>query len=349
MGRMGRRIILPPRLRSFHFLPVNIAPSKHQAFISQQQHVFLAPISNQGTKQSTAPRDNMSDMMVPPTFCQRVNDLAEPAPLLLGSAWNFTVVFLDTVFRRGELLAPVLRMSQIRAEGFSRFWIKFSGARDPASSIPAERVGSSALMPALLSTASGVILDIGPGTGTQMPLLTSPDIKAIYGAEPTDGLHTDLLAKIDSCGLSSKYQILHCGAEPQSLIPALDKAGFKELGSGVFDTIICVRVLCSVPRPEETIQGLYRLLKPGGKLLIAEHVVNPWCTRQGSIVGRLAQLFYTLLGWPFFMGSCDMNRDTGKMLRKAAERDGGWASDTLKTSFAWGPMPYVSGILVKRS
>nr|KMM67153.1 LOW QUALITY PROTEIN: hypothetical protein CPAG_03488 [Coccidioides posadasii RMSCC 3488] len=181
-------------------------------------------------------------------------------------------------------------MSQIRAEGFSRFWIKFSdclhlqlvqtafdgspaaimlscevqnvfdsrrfcltptldyihltmshpqklnppfpllGARDPPSSIPAEPVGSSALMPALLSTASGVILDIGPGTGTQMPLLTNPGIKAIYGAEPTDGLHTDLLAKIDSCGLSSKYQILPLRRRAAIPHPSLGQGGLQGAG-----------------------------------------------------------------------------------------------------------------------
>lgn len=181
-----------------------------------------------------------------------------------------------------------------------------------------------------------------------MPLFTNPKISAIYGAEPTTGLHADLRAKVAHCGFSGRYHILSCGAEPQSLLPALDKADFEKLGSGVFDTIVCVRVLCSVPRPEETIRGLYRLLKPGGKLLVAEHVVNPWTTREGSVVGRLTQLLYTFLGWPFFMGACHMGRDTARTLRKAAEEDGGWESDTLQTSFAWGPLPYISGTLVKK-
>lgn len=40
---------------------------------------------------------------------------------------DFAVVLLKRMVLRGELLAPVLRLSQLRSEAFSRFWIKFSG------------------------------------------------------------------------------------------------------------------------------------------------------------------------------------------------------------------------------
>lgn len=172
----------------------------------------------------------------------------------------------------------------------------------------------------------------------------------MYGAEPCAPLHADLSAKIASCGLSSKYRILSCGAEPHSLIPALQKAGFSaaEMQAGVFDTVCCVRVLCSVPNARQTIRGLYDLLKPGGRLLVCEHVVNPWTSAKGSVVARLSQAVYTVLGWSFFMGDCHMNRDTEATLMEVGEQDGGWASVELEKSFGWGPLPYVSGTLVKR-
>ena len=118
---------------------------------------------------------------------------------------------------------------------------------------------------------------------------------------------------------------------------------------GVFDSIVCTRVLCSVPRPEETIGGLYRLLKPGGKMLVCEHVVNPWTTRKGSKLARAIQGLYTILGWSFFMGDCHMNRDTGKILKEAASADGGWESVDLESDFEWTTLPYVSGVLVKKN
>jgi SAM-dependent methyltransferase len=171
----------------------------------------------------------------------------------------------------------------------------------------------------------------------------------MYGAEPCIGLHAKLLANVQSSSLSNRYQILPCSAEPQALFPALEKVGFSDLEHGVFDAIVCARVLCSVPRPEETIRGLYRLLKPGGKLLVCEHVVNPWLTRKGSMFARAMQLVYGLLGWSFFVGDCHLNRDTEKMLRDAAMGDGGWGVVDLETSFTWSTLPYVSGTLIKRT
>jgi SAM-dependent methyltransferase len=86
-------------------------------------------------------------------------------------------------------------------------------------------------------------------------LLCSPAIEALYGAA------SDLGAK-------------------------LRKQGLDQSTGGVFDTIICVRVLCSVLDLEQTAEELYSFLKPGGKLLVTEHVVNPWRTAKGSVVAR---------------------------------------------------------------
>ena len=48
------------------------------------------------------------------------------------------------------------------------------------------------------------------------------------------------------------------------------------------------------------------------------------------------------------MGDCHMNRDTAKALRNVAAVDGGWESVELERSFEWGPLPYISGTLVKK-
>jgi SAM-dependent methyltransferase len=122
------------------------------------------------------------------------------------------------------------------------------------------------LLLAILSQASGVVLDVGPGTGTSsMPLLTSPAITAIYGIEPCAGLHAGLRTSAVEAGLAGKYTVLPCSVAAETLHPELEKCGLvlHGNGKGVFDTIICVRVLCSVPDIEKTVCEVYDLLKPG--------------------------------------------------------------------------------------
>lgn len=189
------------------------------------------------------------------------------------------------------------------------------------------------------------MLDVGPGTGTQMPLLRSPAIKAIYGAEPCHGLHEELRARADANGLGEKYHILPCSVVGSELNPVLQKHGLDRTDRGIFDTIVCVRVLCSVPNMQQTVNELYALLRPGGKLLITEHVVNPWRTAKGSVVARAMQTLYGALGWSFFLGDCCLNRDTERALRSAGE----WESVDLDRWFGRTVMPYISGVLVKKS
>lgn len=157
-------------------------------------------------------------------------------------------------------------------------------------------------------------------------------------------------------GEAYKYHILSTGTTASELIPALKatKTGVvdtyeRDPSQGIFDTLLCVRILCSVPEMERTIGELYGLLRPGGRLLITEHVVNPWRKAKGSVVGRLAQAIYQLLGWRWFMGGCSLDRDTDGALRRAAEKDGGWEISELESSFEWSALPYVSGFLIKKT
>lgn len=278
------------------------------------------------------------------------------------------------------------------------------------------------------------MLDIGPGSGSQLPLMkrlikgskgmAAGRVKKIYGAEPCTFLHKQLQANIDSLGLSDEYTIVNAPAEKAVLLPALRDLGVfgagatatggagdvmegisaakatisrrrtrastaaaaaaaEAEGERIFDSIVCIRVLCSVPDPEKTIADLYSMLKPGGKMIILEHVKNPggFGTPGGSLVARTMQILYHALGWSFFVGDCHMDRDTQLSLLKAPvlaralrrdlqshnskitgskevedeeegeEGEGGgdsWEEVDLTVDFDWGPLPYLSGVLVKR-
>lgn len=245
------------------------------------------------------------------------------------------VVFIE---RRPLLL---FNITKLRYKSFARLWTK--NGKELSIEMPGP-------LTELLSACSGVVLDIGPGSGEMLSRFDAKRITAMYGAEPAEDLHKDLWRNAQKKGFGDKYHALLCGAEPESLIPALHKSevlkvsGRAGLGSdGVFDEICCVRVLCGVPHPQETINGLYSLLKPGGRMVICEHVVNPWRT-EGRILARLMQFVYTLLGWPFFMGGCELQRHTLNFLELA----GKWDKFELKYYGPKDAIPFVVGELIKK-
>ena len=100
-----------------------------------------------------------------------------------------------------------------------------------------------------------------------------------------------------------------------------------------------VQVLCGVPRPEEMVREMYKLLKPGGQMVIYEHV------RSDDFLSGLVQNVFNVI-WPFMLGGCNLNRPTGLYLRRA----GHWEKVELQEpgkEDAWTAIPRVSGVMVK--
>jgi ubiquinone/menaquinone biosynthesis C-methylase UbiE len=196
----------------------------------------------------------------------------------------------------------------------------------------------------------GVVLDVGPGTGTQLFRFKDAveNISAVYAVEPNTLLHKSLAEKAEEAGLGGKYHILTCGAESESLLPALHKAGLLkdatvgESGAPIFDGISCLLVLCSVPEPRETINGLYKLLKPGGRFTFCEHVVAT------TPFANFLQKMYHFFGWRTLIGGCNMTRDTGNWLIDAAKEDGGWEEVDYEPSLQNIPLAWLVGTLVKQ-
>ncbi|OAP54743.1 hypothetical protein AYL99_11191 [Fonsecaea erecta] len=274
-----------------------------------------------------------------PPLQERLFNLLEPGFLLYHSA----LAFITTAFQFYILqcnLPSTSNFKNVRDDAFSKFWTKNTQPVDP----PAPPTGSATLVPPLLSRARGVVLDIGPGSGSYVSLFAdNANISAVYGAEPTPGLHRPLQQRVNEAKLSGKYHILNSSADKAELLAALAKEGVKPSPQGLFDTIVCVRVLCSVPNLERAAEELYSLLRPGGELMIVEHIRNPW-TKNGSVLGRLMQRLYHLLGWQFFLAGCNMDRDTPAIVRKA----GAWEAVDVKTYYEWTALPYAAGTFTKK-
>jgi SAM-dependent methyltransferase len=86
-----------------------------------------------------------------------------------------------------------------------------------------------------------------------------------------------------------------------------------------FDTVATASTFCSVPNPAQGLSELYRVLKPGGRLLMLEHV------RSGNPLIALEQDMMNLV--MRFLGS-DVNRDT-----VGPVRDAGFVIDRIRSAY----------------
>ena len=108
----------------------------------------------------------------------------------------------------------------------------------------------------LLQDVSGLVVEIGAGTGSNLPYL-SEDASWI-GVEPNPHMHRFIYQK--AAYLKRDVQLLAGYAE------AMD------FESDSVDVVICTLVLCSVKDQEAVLREILRVLKPGGKLVFIEHV-----------------------------------------------------------------------------
>lgn len=176
-------------------------------------------------------------------------------------------------------------------------------------------------------------------------------VQRLYAAEPNEVLHERLQARAKEIGLDAEKRnlvVVKAGAEPESLLPALRKMGLLRSGTvevpreGVFDTIICVKSMCSAPQREmeDTLATIQTLLKPGGEFLFFEHVDNG----QDRLTMSVARLFS--LVWPSVMGGCNLD---GKV-DVVAQRMSGWSSVDIKNTDqfkGYNIFRYVVGICKK--
>ena len=144
----------------------------------------------------------------------------------------------------------------------------------------------------LLAEASGEILEIGVGTGLNVPCYPPP-VAAIVSVGPEAALHPFASRRAAARGI----RVDHTEGDARRL----------PFDAARFDTVVCTLVLCTVPEPERAVRELARVLRPGGRLLFIEHVVAPAGAR------RVAQ---RLLNAPMraLLCGCEVTRDTERTL-----------------------------------
>lgn len=145
----------------------------------------------------------------------------------------------------------------------------------------------------LVPGAEGRVLEVGAGSGRNFPFYDRQRVEALWALERSRELRR--MASVAASDIALPLTILDASAEA---IP---------LDSNSIDTVLMTYTLCTIPDAMRALSEIRRLLKPGGRLLFAEHgrapdrAVRRWQDRITPVWKRVA-------------GGCHLNRDITGLL-----------------------------------
>ncbi len=140
----------------------------------------------------------------------------------------------------------------------------------------------------IVPLAEGRVLEIGFGSGLNLPFYDASKVEKIWGLEPSEGMRAKAKPVIEESSIDIEFIDL-----PGEEIP---------LDADSADTVVITYTLCTIPDAVSALEGIRRVLKPGGQVLYSEHgrapdeSVRRWQNRINPT-------------WRKFAGGCNMNRD----------------------------------------
>ena len=148
----------------------------------------------------------------------------------------------------------------------------------------------------VVPNASGNILEIGIGSGLNLPFYEKSKINNLYGIDPSSELCD--MAKKMAFDNEIDVNLLINGAEE------------IELPKDSIDTVVMTYTLCTIPKPMDALKEIKRVMKADAKMLFCEHGTAPdknitkWQNRINPIWGKL-------------FGGCNINRDIPSILKES--------------------------------
>ena len=144
--------------------------------------------------------------------------------------------------------------------------------------------------------AKGKVLDIGIGSGLNIPFYNSDKIDQVVGIDPSHELIE--LAK----GLANDSK-----ASIELVIGSAESIPYPD---NFFDTVLVTYTMCTIPNVAMANKEMWRVLKDDGRLIFCEHGLAPdkkiskWQNRIDPFWGKIA-------------GGCHLNRDIQKLITDA--------------------------------
>ncbi len=111
-----------------------------------------------------------------------------------------------------------------------------------------------------LSTADGDILEIGVGTGLNLPHYPER-IRRIVTVDPNPGMNRKLQRRTERSGIKVDTHLISSESLP--------------FDDETFDCIVSTMTLCSIASVHQAMQELFRVMKPAGRILFLDHGISP--------------------------------------------------------------------------
>jgi ubiquinone/menaquinone biosynthesis C-methylase UbiE len=155
------------------------------------------------------------------------------------------------------------RISAERVDRLRRYWDKHARHYDRQMAFWERRLFPDGRQ-WVCSRASGDVLEVAVGTGGN--LRHYPGDVRLTGVELSPEMLRLARQEAERLGRAVDLRL----GDAQAL----------ELPDAAFDTVVCTMSLCAIPDQRRAIAEMKRVLRPGGRLLLLDHIVGePWWVR----------------------------------------------------------------------
>lgn len=164
--------------------------------------------------------------------------------------------------------------------------------------------------------AEGRVLEIGIGSGLNLPYYDAARVSAVIGLDPSEEIAR--MARRAAARVAVPVELVEAHGEE---IP-LDRDSV--------DTVLTTYTLCTIAAPETALREMIRVLRPGGRLIFCEHGIAPdaavrrWQARLNPVWSRLG-------------GGCRLDRDIPGLIERAGFTLDDAAADYIR---GWRPVSF---------
>ncbi|WP_371396609.1 class I SAM-dependent methyltransferase [Fretibacter rubidus] len=148
----------------------------------------------------------------------------------------------------------------------------------------------------IVPLASGRVLEIGIGSGLNLPHYNAENVTEIIGVDPDDHIWKRSKTMREACPIP----VRRIGLSGEQI----------PMDDNTVDSVVVTYALCTIPDPVRALREMARILKPGGAIYFSEHGMAPDVSVQ-KWQGRIDPL------WKKLAGGCHSGRDIPDLFQAA--------------------------------